>query len=131
MIKNRFFNNPDRKLTYEKYCASLLRRAKESGSGQFEMALIGFADFENLKKLIATDYDYQVDFSAVSNEVEYSAAFDWLERAVLSEDEEAINYFQTRLQEHEFCKAYCLYIRHCRPDSSLVDYVDKPPGYKK
>ncbi|KTC76924.1 hypothetical protein [Legionella brunensis] len=96
-------------------------RGKQCYSGaQFEIALISFGDLDALKKEM--DPKVTVDFSNVILECDWLAGFDWLDLSVGYGDKDAIKYFEKKLQDQSFYKAYILYKQECRPDCALQDH---------
>lgn len=95
------------------------RRQRYSGA-QFELALIGFADIKKLKTVM--DEDTYVNFEEANIERDWTVGFDWLDLAVSYRDEDAIEYFQTQLEEEYFRTAYEDYKTEVRPDCSLINY---------
>ncbi|KTD33057.1 hypothetical protein Lnau_2705 [Legionella nautarum] len=95
------------------------RQQRYSGA-QFEVALIGFADIKTLKTVM--DKDIYVNFDEANIERDWTVGFDWLDLAVSYHDPDAIEYFQTRLEEVIFRTAYENYKREFRPDCSLINY---------
>ncbi|WP_078061576.1 hypothetical protein [Legionella saoudiensis] len=87
-------------------------------SAQLEIALVCFCDFEALKQEM--DEDIVVVFPLLN--IDYRAGFDWLDLSVSHRDEDAIRYFQERLQEPTFAKNYLHYKHLVRPDCALQKY---------
>lgn len=118
---------PKRVLTFNEYLEETLVVAKRKDentegqrytSAQLEIALICFCDFETLK--YEMDDDIQVVFPPLN--IDYHAGFDWLDLSVSHRDEDAIKYFQQRLQEINFAKNYFDYKYIVRPDCALQKY---------
>ncbi|KTC68018.1 hypothetical protein Lbir_2620 [Legionella birminghamensis] len=121
-------------LSYEAYCAELLadathinsssRTQKYSGA-QFEIALIGFGDKQQLEKEM--DSNIKVELPEFF-EADMDAGFNWLDLAVSYGDKNALKYFRLRIQEDSFRQAFCEYCKH-RPDNHLERHADISPGF--
>ncbi|CEK12040.1 hypothetical protein [Legionella hackeliae] len=127
-MKRYFFKPAKRKLKYSEYLDEILILARRIGevspgkqlysSAQFELALVSFGDLKALKKEMAPDIE--VEFPELKSD--WLAGFDWLDLAVSYHDEDAISYFQERLENKNFSKIYKQYKENCRPDCALQRY---------
>ncbi|CAM4487904.1 MAG: hypothetical protein LEGION0403_FIIPPAGN_00396 [Legionella sp.] len=125
--KHGFFqgDKPNKRvLTFNEYMDETLIIAKRKNantegqrytSAQFEIALVCFCDYEALKNEM--DEDIQVVFPQLY--IDYRAGFDWLDLSVSNNDEDAIKYFQQRLQEADFARNYLEYKCTSRTDCAL------------
>lgn len=90
-------------------------------SAQFEIALLSFCDLKALKKEM--DPDIEVDFPRLT--LDWMTGFDWLDLSVSHHDQDAISYFQEKLNNNSlFQKAYELYKKNHRPDCALQNFEE-------